>query len=361
MIPLVKVSMPPREILLPALEEVLYSGMVAEGEYVYRFEKAFGEYFGLPNLLSQSSGTAALHTALTLAGVGPGSEVVSTPMTAEPTNMAILYSGAKVVWADVNSENGTLDPDSVRDAITPKTKAIMIVHYAGYPTDMESIMKIAAEKSIPVIEDCAHSLGAMYDGKPIGTMGDYSIFSFQAIKHFTTVDGGAISIKDDKRIDEAKRFRWFGMLKGVSRTEVDIESIGYKYNMSNVTAAIGLTQLKVVDSVLSRHIANGRYYDEKFSSISGFAPARFDIKASPSYWVYTLLCDDAAGAERILKEHEVIASKLHKPNNRHSIFSGSARKLPGLDRFYSRLLHIPCGWWVTDDDRAMIVDALARG
>ena len=189
MIPLVKVSMPPREKLMPILEEVIYSGMIAEGEHVYRFESSFGEHFGLPNLLSQSSGTAALHTALTLAGVGPGAEVVSTPMTAEPTNIAILQTGAKVVWADVLPENGTLDPESIRNVITPKTKAIMLVHYAGYPNDMGPILEIAAEKGLPVIEDCAHSLGARYNGKPIGTIGDYAIFSFQAIKHFTTVDG----------------------------------------------------------------------------------------------------------------------------------------------------------------------------
>lgn len=361
MIPLVKVSMPRREVLMPALEEVLYSGMVAEGESVYRFESEFSEHFHIPNLISQSSGTAALHSALWLAGVRPGMEVVSTPMTAEPTNMAILHAGAKVVWADVLPENGLLDPESVRLAISDRTKAIVVVHYAGYPADMDAIMKIAGEKGIPVIEDCAHALGASYDGAPIGTVGDFSIFSFQAIKHFTTVDGGALAFKDPSILEAAKKFRWFGMMKGVARTVVDIREVGYKYNMNNVNATIGLAQLEAIDTVLSRHIANGRYYDARFSSIPGFAPARHHFKASPSYWIYSLLCDDSASAERILNEKGVVASKLHKPNNKHSIFADSSRPLPGLDEFYSRLLHIPCGWWVSDEDREGIVAALARG
>lgn len=361
MIPIVKVAMPDRSVLMPALEEVLYSGMIAEGDAVYRFEADFGRRFGIATPLAMSSGTGALHAALTLAGVGAGDEVISTPMTAEPTNTSILYCGAKVVWADVDPASGNMAPASVRERITPRTKAILCVHYAGYPAQLAELKNIAEEHGIALIEDCAHALGARYDDRDIGTIGDYGIYSFQAIKHMTTVDGGLLALRDRAQLEAAKKFRWFGMLKGVPRTEVDITSVGYKYNMNNVTATLGLVQLQHIDPVLGRHIANGRYYDGELSAIAGVDFARCDELARPSYWLYTLLSDASDDIARALNAAGIAASKLHRPNNLHSIFAASRTELPGLQRFYDRLLHIPCGWWVSDEDRARVVDIIRKG
>lgn len=361
MIPIVKVAMPPRAALIPALEEVLYSGMIAEGEAVYRFETAFGQRFGVRNPLAMSSGTAALHAALTLAGVHAGDEVISTPMTAEPTNTSILYCGAKVVWGDVDPMSGNLDPASVESRITSRTRAIIAVHYAGYPVRLAELRRIADTHGIPLIEDCAHALGATYAGNAIGTVGDYGLYSFQAIKHMTTVDGGLLTLKRDDQLIAARKFRWFGMLKGVPRTEVDIDGVGYKYNMNNVTATIGLVQLEHIAPILQRHRDNGRFYDQQFSGLAGIDYARCDDAASPSYWLYTLLSEDSADIEKRLNGAGISASKLHRPNNLHSVFKASDCELPGLASFYRRLLHIPCGWWVDDDARERIVDIIRRG
>ena len=361
MLPLVKVFFSPKEVLMPAIESVLYSGQVAEGQHVYDFEEKFARKYGLPTVLAMSSGTAALHAALTLAGVHPGDEVISTPMTAEPTNVSVLYCGAKVVWADVDAFSGNISPESIRASITSKTKAIIVVHYAGYPVRLTEIRAIADEHNIALIEDCAHALGATYDGKPVGTVGDFALFSFQAIKHMTTIDGGMLAIANPGHLEAAKKFRWFGMLKGVPRTEVDITSIGYKYNMSNVTAMIGLVQLDHIDPILDRHIANGEYYDKQLAKIPGVDFARCDAQAQPCYWLYSMLCDDSANLEKALTSAGIMASKLHRPNSMHSIFKPSAKPLPGLDSFYQRLLHIPCGWWVSDEDRARIVDVIKKG
>jgi len=361
MLPIVKVAMPPKDLLMPALENVLYSGMLAEGETVYKFEEAFARHYGLQHVLAMSSGTAALHAALTLAGVGAGDEVISTPMTAEPTNTSILYCGANVIWADVDPSSGNMDPDSVKSLVTPRTKAILCVHYAGYPARLSELRAIADQYGIALIEDCAHALAAEYKGEPIGSIGDFSIFSFQAIKHMTTVDGGVLVLKDATKITEAKKFRWFGMLKGVPRTEVDITSIGYKYNMSNVTAAIGLVQLDVIDGLVKRYIENGCYYDTALLNVSGIDFARVEEGVKPSYWLYTILCDDSNAIEKALIANGISASKLHRPNSLHSIFSKSTRSLPGLEKFYKNLLHIPCGWWVSDEDRNRIVDIIRKG
>lgn len=361
MIPLVKVAFPPKEYLLPALESVLYSGQVAEGQQVYEFEEKFSKQFRLPNVLAMSSGTAALHAALWLAGVRPGDEVISTPMTAEPTNTSILYCGAKVVWADIDPSSGNIEPESIRQSVTTKTKAIVVVHYAGYPVRLAEVRAIADEFDIPLIEDCAHALGATYDERPVGTIGDFAIFSFQAIKHMTTVDGGVLTFANSNLIKLAKKFRWFGMLKGVPRTEVDIQSVGYKYNMNNVNATIGLVQLEHISPILNRHISNGQYYDTEFQSVPGVDFARCDLSSTPSYWLYTLLTDCADDIEKALNEGSVTASKLHRPNNYHSIFRNSEKPLPGLDIFYKRLVHIPCGWWVTDEDRERIVNIIKKG
>lgn len=361
MIPLVKVGLPPPAVLMPALEAVLYSGQVAEGQQVYEFEEKFGVQFGLRNALAMSSGTAGLHAALTLAGVKAGDEVISTPMTAEPTNTSILYCGAKVVWADVDPKSGNMDPESVRQSITPKTKAILAVHYAGYPVRLAELKEIADAHGIVLIEDCAHALGATYGGQSVGSYGNFGVFSFQAIKHMTTVDGGMLILADSAQTTAAKKFRWFGMLKGVPRTEVDIQSIGYKYNMSNVNAAIGLAQLQHIGGILSRHIANGRFYDSKFADIPGIDFARCDAQGNPSYWLYTMLSDNSVEIEKSLNEAGFLASKLQRPNHLHTIFQGSAKPLPGLEQFYKRLLHIPCGWWVNDEDRERLVSILKKG
>jgi perosamine synthetase len=360
-IPLVKVGLPPPEELMPALQEVLYSGFIAEGEPVYRFERAFGECFGLPTVLGMSSGTAALHAALVLAGVRSGDEVISTSMTAEPTNIAILHAGATPVFADVDPLSGNLDPASVRRAITDRTRAIVVVHYAGFPVRLREIIDIATARGIPVIEDCAHALGARYEGRPVGTLADYGLYSFQAIKHMTTVDGGALAIADADRAGEARRFRWFGMDKGVPRTQVDVRSVGYKYNMNNVTATIGLAQLQGIERRIARHVDNGRFFDLAIPQIPGLAVTTFDSSAEPSYWLYTVLSEEAEDVERRLAAVGVAASKLHRPNHLHSIFADSRTDLPGLDAFYRRMVHIPCGWWVGDEDRQRIVDALRKG
>lgn len=361
MIPLVKPFMPPREVLLPALEKILYSGYIATGQAVDDFENQFKEYIGNPNMLSLHSGTDALHLAFILAGVKPGDEVISTPMTAEPTNTSIAMVGAKVVWGDVDPRNGLLDPQSVCNLITDKTKAIVFVDYAGMVCDINAFRKISAETGIPFIEDAAHALGSKFNGRMTGCNAPYTIFSLQAIKHMTTVDGGFLAMENPEELDRARRLRWFGLDKKRSRLENDITEVGYKYAMNNVNATIGLVQMKFVRDIVDKYIENGKFYDRELANADGVTIPYYYPGAEASYWLYTMKVEHRDEFIRMMEANGITASPLHHRSDTHSIFKESRRELPGMEEWYSKFVHIPCGWWVTVEDRCRIVELIKRG
>lgn len=360
-IPLFRVNMPPAIALMPQLEKVLYSGFIAEGEQVAAFEEKFGRYIGNPWVIAVNSGTAALHVALLLAGVSVGDEVISTPITAEPTNMAIRYAGGRIVWADVDPRNGNVTAEGIAAKITPSTKAVMVVHYGGVPAPLQDIRAVADEHNLPVIEDAAHALGARYGGQPIGRHSEFVMFSFQAIKHLTTVDGGMLACRRAEDARCGRLLRWFGIDRQVERTTLDVAAVGYKYNMNNVTATIGMIQLDHIQQVIDRHVANGRYFDHALQDSDGLETCRWHQAAEPSYWFYTVLVERQADFIRYLEEHGVAASTAHKRNDLHSVFADSRCALPGVDAFYERMVHIPCGWWVSDEDREYIADIIRKG
>lgn len=361
MIPLVKTNIPPREILMPELEKVLYSGYVAQGEQVELFERAFEQYIGTGNALSLNSGTAALHTALILTGVKTDDEVISTALTAEPTNVAIKMTGAKIRYADIDLQTGNISPESIEANINERTKAIMVVDYAGIPVNVPQIQRISVKYNIPVIQDAAHALGAKFSGVKTGNHFPYTVFSFQAIKHLTTIDGGILQIQNREEFEKAKLIRWFGIDKKLTRLENNIQFQGYKYHMNNVNATIGLVQLEDIDSVVGQYVENGKYFDQQLQNISGIELLDYYPGSEPSYWLYTLKVENRYGFIRTLSENGIMASELHKRNDLHDYLNDFHQKLPVLDNFYSKLVHIPCGWWVTNEDREKIVEIIKRG
>ena len=361
MIPLFKPYIPPRDALMPRLEEILYSGYIAEGDATKEFERKFASFIDFPDVVATSSCTAALHMALILAGVGPGDEVISTPMTAVPTNMAILHTGAKIVWADVCG-NGNIDWDVVLHKVTGKTKAIVAVDYAGIPMHPSDMWDMPPD--IPIIDDSAQALGAKWDGKDLAGYCDFVAYSFQAIKHLTTVDGGALAINNYHHDEMARKLRWFGIDRDAPRVEQSISKIGYKYNMNNVTATIGLVQLRFVQDITDEHIANGKCFDEELPKIPGISVAQFSELAEPSYWLYTVLAETEADRDDLsakLTEAGIGNGLVHRRNDLHDVFAESKCDLPGLDWFYSHMLHIPCGWWLGDEDIEYIVKVIGGG
>jgi len=361
MIPLVKTSIPPREKLLPELEKVLYSGYVAQGEQVELFERAFEKYIGGGHSLTVNSGTAALHIALILAGVKESDEVISTALTAEPTNVAIKMLGAKIRYADVDSDTGNISPSSIKENITSATKAIMVVDYAGIPVDVKNIHQISKKYNIPVIHDSSHAFGAKFNGLKTGNHFPYTVFSFQAIKQLTTIDGGMLQIASREEYEKAKLIRWFGIDKKLSRLDNNIQFQGYKYHMNNVNATIGLVQLADIETILNAHIENGKYFDRELQNIPGVELIKYYPDSEPSYWLYTLKVENRDGFVKQLAKNGIMASELHKRNDLHDYLNDFHQQLPALDKFYSKLVHLPCGWWVGKEEREQIVAAIKKG
>jgi dTDP-4-amino-4,6-dideoxygalactose transaminase len=361
MLPLIKTLFPPADQLMPRLQEVLYSGYVAQGQLVEDFERKFEEFIGGGHTLSLNSGTAALHIALILAGVKEGDEVISTPLTAEPTNVAIKMVGAKIRWADIDPNTGNICPESIEMAINKKTKAIVVVDYAGIPVDVDRIRSISKKYNIPVIEDAAHALGAKYAGEKMGNHFPFTVYSFQAIKHLTTIDGGALQISDSALYEKGKLIRWFGLDKQIGRLQNDITIQGFKYHMNNVNATIGLVQLENIDEVLANYIANGQYLDKYLQGIEGVELISYYDKSLPSYWLYTLKVKNREGFIKMMGENGILASELHQRNDHHTYLNDFPSSLPNLDTFYKKMVHIPCGWWVSKDDCDKMIELIKKG
>ena len=289
-----------------------------------------------------------------------GDEVISTALTAEPTNTTIALTGAKVVFADVDINTGLISPDSIEANISSKTKAIMVVHYAGMVCDMNRINTLSEKYNIPVIEDAAHAFMSKYKGEYIGNNSPYTCFSFQAIKHLTTVDGGLLCLKNEEEYLRAKKMRWFGLDKKIPRLQADITEAGFKYHMDNVNATIGLVQLENLEENVLKYIQNGKYFDQQLKNIPGVTLIPYYADTEPSYWLYTLKVNKREAFIKHLADNGIAASPLHLRNDRHSVFNATQGNTPNLDIFYEEFVHIPCGWWLTEEDKEKIVELIKK-
>ena len=356
MIPLFKVHHPTG--IGNIIEDIFKSGFVSEGEYSDKFEKDFSIFIDNPNTCMVNSCTSALSLAAHLIDLSECDEVITTAMTCMATNTPFYHTGAKLVFADIDPTTGNIDPEDVQRKITSRTRAIVGVHWAGQPFDLDSMNSIAKNANVSLVEDSAHALGATYNGKKIGNNGDFTCFSFQAIKHLTTVDGGAISCKYEADAIDIRKTRWFGIDRkytGQSKWEQDIYFAGFKMHMNNVNAAIGLEQMKHIDSIISKHRQNGKYFDENIDN-KRITKLKRDPKSESSYWIYSILVDDREDFKKYLHNKGIASDRVHVRNDFYSVFKRFRNnKLHGLTEFDSKLINIPVGWWLTEDDVRYIV------
>jgi dTDP-4-amino-4,6-dideoxygalactose transaminase len=367
MIPLYKVHMP--ETVLEALKHVVFSGYLADGDFVRRFEDALRDYLGNANITTNSDVSTALMLALYVAGVRPGDEVIASPVACLATNQPILNLFAKAVWADVDPLTGNLDPSQIPRLVTERTKAILYPHWAGDPAEIDAINAAARAHGLQVIEDAGEALGAEYRGRKVGATGsDFTVFAFHAIRHITTGEGAAITYADPEVAERAGWLKRYGIHRPTFRDEwgeidpsSDIPQAGYNSYLTNLAAAIGLEQCKWVESIVARHRANGEYYDRALADVPGITILRRPPYAKSAYWVYTLLAERRDDLLRALRGRGIYTSKVHLRNDGYSCFAASRRPLPGADAFTARHLCIPSGWWVGEGDRERIVATIRQG
>lgn len=363
MIPLFSVNMP-KEVDAPLLE-VLHSGYIGQGPKVDEFERLLAAFFANDNVLTLNNGTAALHLAMRLAGVTEGTEVITTPMTCAATNEPILANGGKIIWADVDAQTGLIDPLDVERKITPRTKLIIGVDWGGTPCDWDRLNAIGKKYGVKVLEDAAHAIGATYKGKNVGTLADYTIFSLQAIKHITTVDGGILVCRDSADYRRGKLLRWYGIDRETerkdSRIEEDIQEWGYKFHMNDVTATLGIVQLKRVREILNRHreIAT-KYFGGLDLSFYQSATPQYEGGYSSSFWLFTVLLPNEfirSQFVEFMKTKNIMVSQVHARNDVHTTFLPYKNILPGVDEFSSKMICIPVNYKMTDADVKRVVDA----
>jgi dTDP-4-amino-4,6-dideoxygalactose transaminase len=351
----------PKEAIT-SIAEVLQSGWIGEGPRVAKFEALLCAFIGNPYILALNSGTSALVLALRLAGIRPGDEVISSPMTCVATNEAILLAGGRVVWADVDPLTGNINPQSIIPLVTRKTKAIMAVHWGGNPCDISGLHSIADHYNLTLIEDAAHALGAEFGGRPIGQHSQFTCFSFQAVKMLTTGDGGALACTSRKVWRTGKLLRWFGIERGKPVGTYDVASLGYKFHMNDIAAAIGIAGFHHLEARLETTTRNARLYDSALSGIDGIRPCSVLPMAKPSYWLYTVLVKSRTAFIRTLREHSIETSVVHLRNDDFSLFKGCrSYSLDGVRAFDRQHVCLPVGPWVTPEDVASVVDIIGRG
>lgn len=346
--------------------DTLSSRWLGQGPKVDAFEAEFSRRFAEGReALAVGSGTDALHLAYLMAGISEGDEVLVPLFTCTATNIPLLYMGAVPVFVDVEPGTLNMSVEDARNRISDRTKAIICVHYGGLPCDLTGLHELADEYGIPVIEDAAHALGASFQGVPIGAYSQFTMFSFQAIKHITTGDGGMLTLMDANQRNLGESLRWFGIdraKKQAGAWENDITDVGYKYQMTDIAAGMGLAALEDWDSNIALRKSLLEQYLVDLDGISGLEVLSKPIEGrGHAAWLMTVSVENRRGLQRKLLEHGIEANQVHYRNDRYSIFGGRRRDFPMMDLLEPNYLVLPMHTRMSTQDVTRIAQVVRSG
>jgi perosamine synthetase len=355
------------------VDKVLRSGWISLGPRTAEFEKKFAKYIGVKYAVALNSCTAALHLGLIVSGIKEGDEVITTPLTFVSTNHVILYQKAYPVFADVDPRTYCIDPESIEKMITKKTKAIIAMHYGGHPCDLDKIYKIAKKYKLKVIEDAAHACGSSYKGKKIGCFG-LTCFSFHAVKNLPTGDGGMITTNDEKQYQRLKILRWLGIDKstyertetdkgklGAYTWEYDVPEIGYKYHMNDITAAIGIEQLKLLDkqNAYRRKLAKIYNHELNHPDIIALPYVSPDVVTSQHLYVIQVKRRDDLIIK--LKANGIAAGVHYKLSNTYPMYEKYRSDVKNAERIAKNIVSLPMHTLLTPKDVRKIIKIINQG
>jgi len=370
----------------PAIEQIevdevvdsLRSGWLGTGPKVKRFENAFKEYVGTKHAIALNSCTAALHLSLVAIGLEAGDEVITTPMTFTATAAAIIHTGAKPVFVDIDRETMNISPEGIEAAINEKTKAVVPVHFGGYPCDMEKITSISGRYRLKTIEDAAHAIETKSSGRKVGSIGDLTCFSFYATKNVVTGEGGMVTTNNEEYADWIKVLALHGMTRDAWHRfndegfkHYDVIYPGYKYNMMDIQAALGIHQLERVEINAVRRRAIWNRYNKAFRSLPVITPSDKLLPGDQhGYHLYTVLLE----IEKVKINRDQFLQALHKENigtgvhykalHLHPYYSktyGYGRgAFPNAEYVSDRTVSLPLSAKLTDDDIENVISAVSR-
>jgi perosamine synthetase len=381
---------PVREKLLPygrqslddadvqAVVEVLKSDWLTTGPKIGEFEERFAAWIGARYAVSFSSGTAALHGAAFAAGLGPGDEAITTPMTFCATANCILYQGATPVFADVSADTLNLDPDEVSKTLSVRTKAIIAVDYAGHPAALEELGELAktqVQRAL-LIEDASHALGAEYRGKRVGSIADMTVFSFHPVKHLTTGEGGMVTTNDAKLAETLRRFRNHGISSEARQRQeagqwfYEMVLLGFNYRLTDIACALGLSQLEKLAANLARRWEIAALYAAAFRNLPGVLAPSVRADVNPAWHLYPIrvnpaqLSTDRAHVFQALRAENIGVNVHYIPVHLHpyyrSQFGYRGGEYPVAEAAYEQLISLPMFHGMTDQDTEDVIAAVSK-
>ena len=355
---------------------VLRSSWLTTGPKVDEFEQAFARQVGASHAVSFNSGTAALHGAVFAAGLGLGDEAITSPLTFAASANCLLYQSATPVFADVNAKTLTLDPVQIEKRITPNTKAILPVDYAGHPSDLDKIRDIANRHNLIVIEDAAHAFGARYKGKRIGSLNDLTMFSMHPVKHITTGEGGIVTTDNAGFARRMRSFRNHGLTSDARERHqkgswhYEMVDLGYNYRLPDIACALGLSQLKRIDSNLKRRREIAAIYKEAFSGYPGLLLPFVEDWAEPAWHLYPIrivpekLSVDRDEVMRALTAENIKVNVHYIPVHYHPYyrkrFGYKGGEYPVAEAAFASLISIPMFHGMSDQDVADVIEAVTK-
>ena len=365
------------EMIMQRIRETLESGVITQGPVNTQYEADLVKYFGYPSVVTVNSGTSGLTLALKLLN-DDNSVVLCSPMTCFATTSAILARGMRLRWVDSDKNTCNMNLEDLKHKINSETRIILLVHWGGTCLDMDELHRIIFEKEhkynirINVIEDCAHAFGAEFGNKKLGTR-EYThypstqetnicVYSTQAIKHLTTFDGG-IMLVPEHLYDRSVLLRWYGIdrtkkILGDFRLENDIIESGFKYHMNDINSCAGLSNLPFMEGNIERNRYIAKQYDMTLQNLPGIQLLTKPDKCNSAYWLYTFLVNDKNMFIKFMLDKKIICSQVHKRNDKHTCVYKFREELPGATELSDKVVCVPIGWWITDDDMLYIIESI---